>query len=269
MANFTVTHTETWDVTKPAGARVISLGDDDIREFKRAEIERQAVDHQRFTDESGKTNVGTHKKVSITDTQSSDPTTYDDTLYLYQKAKDTVKTPYLKTAAGKVQEIGESFSGLVQMFAGLASAIPSGWLLCNGAAVSRTTYASLFSAIGTRYGAGDTTTTFNLPTMTAKFPLGIADNPGTGSGSNTHDHGAATGGHSLTAAENGAHTHSVLPDGSGNSAGTGNFLQGCTADDNYGSLSTGSSGSGTAHTHPISSADNIPENTTFLFIIKT
>lgn len=43
------------------------------------------------------------------------------------------------------------------------SATPTGYLYCNGAAVSRTTYAKLFSAIGTTYGAGDGTTTFNLP----------------------------------------------------------------------------------------------------------
>jgi microcystin-dependent protein len=42
-------------------------------------------------------------------------------------------------------------------------AVPAGWLACNGAAVSRTTYANLFAAIGTTYGAGDGSTTFNLP----------------------------------------------------------------------------------------------------------
>jgi hypothetical protein len=42
--------------------------------------------------------------------------------------------------------------------------VPDGFLLCNGAAVSRTTYGALFAAIGTAYGAGDGSTTFNLPT---------------------------------------------------------------------------------------------------------
>lgn len=53
--------------------------------------------------------------------------------------------------------------GQVIMFAGKAA--PAGTLLCDGAAVSRTTYAELFAAIGTLYGAGDGTTTFNLPAM--------------------------------------------------------------------------------------------------------
>jgi microcystin-dependent protein len=49
----------------------------------------------------------------------------------------------------------------------------SGWLLCNGSAVSRTTYASLFDAIGTAYGAGDGSTTFNLPDLRGRVPVGV------------------------------------------------------------------------------------------------
>lgn len=51
---------------------------------------------------------------------------------------------------------------------------PTGWLLCNGAAVSRSTYADLFAAIGTVHGAGNGTTTFNVPDMRGKFPIGVA-----------------------------------------------------------------------------------------------
>lgn len=49
---------------------------------------------------------------------------------------------------------------------------PTGWLECDGAAVSRTTYANLFAAIGTKWGAGNGTTTFNLPEMRGEFPRG-------------------------------------------------------------------------------------------------
>lgn len=49
---------------------------------------------------------------------------------------------------------------------------PSGWLVCNGAAVSRTTYARLFAAIGTRFGAGNGTTTFNVPNLLGEFVRG-------------------------------------------------------------------------------------------------
>ena len=47
--------------------------------------------------------------------------------------------------------------------------VPKGWLQCNGAAVSRTTYAALFAVIGTKYGSGDGSTTFNLPNLHHKF----------------------------------------------------------------------------------------------------
>ena len=47
--------------------------------------------------------------------------------------------------------------------------VPDGWLLCNGAAVSRTTYANLFAVIGTKYGSGDGSTTFNLPNLHGRF----------------------------------------------------------------------------------------------------
>lgn len=47
--------------------------------------------------------------------------------------------------------------------------VPEGWLQCNGAAVSRTTYAALFAVVGTKYGSGDGSTTFNLPNLHHKF----------------------------------------------------------------------------------------------------
>ena len=47
--------------------------------------------------------------------------------------------------------------------------VPEGWLQCNGAAVSRTTYAALFAVIGTKYGSGDGSNTFNLPLLHHKF----------------------------------------------------------------------------------------------------
>jgi microcystin-dependent protein len=49
---------------------------------------------------------------------------------------------------------------------------PTGWLLCNGAAVNRTTYAALFAVISTTFGIGDGATTFNLPNYTNRMPYG-------------------------------------------------------------------------------------------------
>ena len=93
---------------------------------------------------------------------------------------------------------------------------PAGRLMCDGAAVARTTYADLFAAIGTTYGAGDGSTTFNLPDLRGRFPLGKAAS-GTGSvlGSTggtldhvhtgpSHTHGAGT----LAIPSHGDHSHS-------------------------------------------------------------
>lgn len=57
---------------------------------------------------------------------------------------------------------------------------PTGWLICDGSAVSRTTYADLFAVLSTAYGVGDGSTTFNLPDLRGRFPLGKAAS-GTGS----------------------------------------------------------------------------------------
>src|ERR1051325_6033662 len=61
-------------------------------------------------------------------------------------------------------------AGSVVAFAGPVA--PTGWLLCDGSQVSRTTYASLFAAIGTAWGNGDALTTFNLPDMRGRFLRG-------------------------------------------------------------------------------------------------
>lgn len=50
---------------------------------------------------------------------------------------------------------------------------PTGWFLCDGSAVSRTTYAALFAVIGTTFGAGDGSTTFNLPNLKGRFSIGL------------------------------------------------------------------------------------------------
>lgn len=58
-------------------------------------------------------------------------------------------------------------TGAICFFA--TTAIPTGWLLCNGSNVSRTEYAALFAAIGTKFGAGDGKTTFTLPNLDKRF----------------------------------------------------------------------------------------------------
>jgi phage-related tail fiber protein len=60
-------------------------------------------------------------------------------------------------------------TGVILAFGG--SSAPAGYLLCDGAAVSRATYAALFAVIGTGYGVGDGATTFNLPSLKGRVPI--------------------------------------------------------------------------------------------------
>ena len=63
-------------------------------------------------------------------------------------------------------------AGTVSMWSGTASSVPNGYLLCDGSAVSRVAYTDLFNAIGTAHGAGDGSTTFNLPNLRNRFVVG-------------------------------------------------------------------------------------------------
>lgn len=74
------------------------------------------------------------------------------------------------------RKLSIDIAGTIIAFAG--NNIPSGYLPCNGGAISRTTYADLFAVIGTTYGTGDGSTTFNLPNLTDKFIQG-SDTAGT------------------------------------------------------------------------------------------
>lgn len=87
----------------------------------------------------------------------------------YVQSQINVATSVLNTSIAAMTPVAV---GTVQAFAG--SVVPEGWLLCDGSAISRTTYENLFSVIGVIYGAGDGETTFNLPDLTDKFIEGSA-----------------------------------------------------------------------------------------------
>lgn len=97
----------------------------------------------------------------------------------------TINTLVHRDSAGRAQIVSPSVdadianksyvdtyvpAGVTLPFAG--ASVPTGWLLCNGSAVSRTAYSRLFSAIGTTWGGGDGSTTFNLPDMREAAPVG-------------------------------------------------------------------------------------------------
>jgi len=103
--------------------------------------------------------------------------------------------------------------GAASLFFGASA--PTGWLFCDGSAVSRTTYAALFTAIGTTYGTGNGTTTFNLPDLRGRIPMGA----GTGARSGESGSGVISGGSALTARSlgtwGGEETHLLTGDESG------------------------------------------------------
>lgn len=121
----------------------------------------------------------------------------------------------------------------------------NGWLLCNGGAISRTVYASLFAIIGTSFGVGDGSTTFNLPDHRGR----VSGNIGTGAGLTARPLGATVGAetHQLALSEIPAHSHNytrynaLFNNVPGIGGSNNNVWQGTTT------ISTNSQGGGDSH----------------------
>jgi microcystin-dependent protein len=116
-------------------------------------------------------------------------------------------------------------AGILAPFAG--STAPDGWLLCDGSAISRTTYSSLFAVIAATYGAGDGSTTFTLPDLRGRMAMGLDNMGGTSAGRVTNVQADAMGGadgeetHILTEDEMAIHSHTLrrITSGSSNDSG--------------------------------------------------
>ena len=106
-------------------------------------------------------------------------------------------------------------TGMILPFSAVAGSIPTGYLNCDGAAVSRSTYSALFSLLSTTYGAGDGASTFNVPNLAGRFAIGKSGSYALGStGGATTDTftpggtvAGAANNHSLTTSEIPSHFH--------------------------------------------------------------
>jgi microcystin-dependent protein len=138
-------------------------------------------------------------------------------------------------------------AGVISQFAG--STAPNGYLVCDGAAVSRSTYSDLFNSIGTTYGNGNGSTTFNIPNFQGRVPVGVGTAP-SGSGVSAKAL-ATTGGNetvTLTTANMAAHTHS---------GSTGTESSNHTHGGSTGTVSADHSHSGPGWSDAVSNSGNI------------
>ena len=101
---------------------------------------------------------------------------------------------------------------------------PTGWLICNGSAISRTTYATLFAVIGTTYGVGDSSTTFNLPDLRGRSPFGVSTSYALASTGGSADAVVVTHTHTATVTDPG-HLHIYNRGGSDTVSGGGITIQ--------------------------------------------
>jgi len=157
-----------------------------------------------------------------------------------------------------------------------SSSVPSGFLECNGATVSRSTYAALFAIIGTTYGAGDGASTFEIPDLQDNVAIGksgtkaLASTGGANTVASTGNIGGTTANATLSTAQLASHSH-VVQGTAGNVPG--NFSWNTRpAGQNP---SSGTAGSGTGHQHNMSatfsgdSTSVVQPYLAVIYIIKT
>jgi len=151
----------------------------------------------------------------------------------------------LYVGGGTFQIFGAESSGTYRDFA--SSTVPTGWLTCDGTAISRTTYGALFNRISTTWGAGDGSTTFNLPDHRGRTEIGSGQGTGLTNRAIAGTGGAET--HSLTSGQvpglsvSAATTQTICVTYSGGSA-CGGYTTGVTLN---GGISVNYSGSGSSH----------------------
>lgn len=167
--------TRTWNgayEASPANTQAAAQGAQRIRELKIDIRERMEVDHIYGT---GSVDEGAHNFVHLKE-QGSAPGGAADYGVMYSKDVSGVTELFYKDSAGTETQITQNGNILGRLVGEIVctafTAAPTGYLACNGAAVSRTTYSALFAKIGVFFGSGNGSTTFNIPNLTGKVPMG-------------------------------------------------------------------------------------------------
>ena len=164
-----------------------------------------------------------------------------------------------------------------------SSSVPTGFLECNGANVSRSTYSALFAIIGTTYGAGDGSSTFTLPDLQDNVAMGksgtkaLASTGGANTVAASGTVGGSTANATLTTAQLASHSHAMQPTNWGSHHPNQGFGAGYTQNTSARpqTRNTTSTGSGTGHSHNMSatftgSATSVVQPfLTIIYIIKT
>ena len=162
-----------------------------------------------------------------------------------------------------------------------AASIPSGFLECNGQAVSRSTYAALFAIVGTTYGVGDGSSTFNVPDLQDRVPVSkspnknLASTGGANTVAKTGNVGGSTANATLSTPQLASHSH---PGGGNASPQPPNAAQAQynqNVQPGFSPGNTSNTGSGDAHSHNLSAnfsgdaTSVVQPYLTVVYIIKT
>lgn len=159
------------------------------------------------------------------------------------------------------------------IFPYVSNTAPAGWLSCDGSAVSRSTYSSLFSIIGTTYGAGDNSTTFNLPNFVDRIPVGKGTKTlGTTGGSSSVTPSGSVNNTTLDTNTIPSHQHRIQVGGADDNNHTGNYDGPSDSDAGPGrTVGTQYTGGSAAHNHGLTMSSISVEQpwTAVHYIIKT
>lgn len=249
---------EPWDISKPAGSRDISLGDDDFREFKRAITERFGEDHEFQSDETGNSNIGYHKKVTLTK-RSTDPDAVVDAGIFYTKDTgsgqmeaffiDEAGNICQLTKRGQISKAGK----FAEMYFGSIASIPSGYYICDGQG-GRPDLRDKF-VVGARQDDAGVCKTLVEGTLAQ-------------SGTPVHNHSGLTGSTTLTTSQIPSHSHTVTGSFANWTADTSSSRTGSRPDGAApaSSWSTDNAGGGLGHDHTISAVTAIPPYFALAFI---